>query len=223
MSGVLAAASTVSWGSAIGSFMRCCCGCRCWRRYNLLVERRRRSRPCVTRAHRAVPSALVMSYFICGATVSFSLTLSLLPSPSRLDMLGRYFIFIWKNQFMGSLAINDFSFSCLLLFFMAAYLCNIFYHCHRLSCAHLLRLITPPTLQPLQRLLTAHRRRHRRLAVLLTAPPSGYQFDQPHAHYSLCALGLAWPGPFHLLPPCSHMYLCVCVTVSACVKYVMAQ
>lgn len=79
MSGVLAAASTVSWGSAIGSFMRCCCFCccccRCCRRYNLLVERRRRPRPCVTRAHRAVPSALVMSYFICGATVSFYLTL----------------------------------------------------------------------------------------------------------------------------------------------------
>lgn len=35
---------------------------------------------------------------------------------------------------MASLAINDFSFSCLLLFFTAAYLSNIFYHCHRLSC-----------------------------------------------------------------------------------------
>lgn len=82
MSGVLAAASTVSWGSAIGSVIRCrCCCCFrcCWRRYNLLVERRChcRPRPWVTRAHRAVPSALAMSYFICGATVFSSLTLSL--------------------------------------------------------------------------------------------------------------------------------------------------
>lgn len=108
MSGVLAAASTVSWGLAIGSVIRCrccCCCCfRCCRRYNLLVERRCRCsrrrcrpRPWVTRAHRAVPSALAMSYFICGATVFSSLTLSLYNcslSPSRLGKLGRYFIFI---------------------------------------------------------------------------------------------------------------------------------
>lgn len=102
MSGVLAAASTVSWGSAIGSVIRCrcCCCCfRCCRRYNLLVERRCRCRPrpWVTRAHRAVPSALAMSYFICGATVFSSLTLSLSNCshpPSRLGKLGRYFIFI---------------------------------------------------------------------------------------------------------------------------------